>query len=194
VTLTFDKERHAYAVDGVPVPSVTQVLAPLYDYSRVNRDVLAAKAELGTAVHAACELDDAGDLDEASVHELVRPYLDGYRAFKRDVVAGAIATELRVHHPLLRYAGTLDLLTEFRGESWLIDWKTPLSINPAVALQTVAYAQALPPEFQGRSWKRAALQLKADGKYRLHEFNDPNDWPTFVAMLTVHRWKERTSK
>jgi hypothetical protein len=194
--VTFEPEKHEYAIDGVRVPSVTQVLKDCYDFSRVAPDVLQAKAELGTAVHLACELDDAGDLVEESVHAQVRPYLDAYRLFKQHKCTHVVATEQIVHHPLHRYAGKLDLITEFDGARWLVDWKTPLSINPAVGLQTAAYVNALPKGWLGYDgpYKRAALQLKNDGTYKLHEFAEPNDWPVFLAKLTSYRWNERNLK
>lgn len=191
MTVTFNAERHEYTVDGRRVPSVTQVLRACYDFSRVPPEVLAAKGELGTAVHLACELDDADDLDEASVGEAVRPYLDAYRLFKTHKLTHVIATEQIVSHRL-GYAGKFDLLTEFDDARWLIDWKTPLLINPAVALQTAAYVGAMSPDLApppGVKLKRAALQLKNDGTYRLHEFSDPNDFAVFVSFLNVHQWK-----
>lgn len=193
--LRFDAGTHAYTLDGQCLPSVTQVLAPLYDFSRVRDDVLEAKRALGQAVHLACQLDDEGDLDESSLDDAVRPYLGGYRLFKSQKLTRVVAAEYRVHHAVLRYAGTLDLLADIDGDRSLIDFKTPLVINPAVGLQTEAYRHALPPSLlhdaPERPVRRFALQLKADGKYRLHEFSDPNDWPTFAAALTLFRWKEK---
>lgn len=194
--LHFDAATHAYTLGGQRLPSVTQVLAPLYDFSRVRDDVLEAKRALGQAVHLACQLDDEGDLDESSLDEAVRPYLDGYRLFKSHKITRVVAAELRVHHPTLRYAGTLDLLADIDGDRTLIDLKTPVVINPAVGLQTAAYVSALPLELLtrpsgGMHVRRAALRLTEDGHYRLIEYRDPNDFPTFVAMLTVHRWKEK---
>lgn len=191
MAVVFNAERHEYTVDGQRVPSVTQVLGSLYDFSHVPPAVLAAKGELGTAVHIACELDDDADLDEASVSDAVRPYLDGYRLFKQHKLTRVTATEQIVSHRL-GYAGKFDLLTEFDDARWLIDWKTPLVISPAVALQTAAYVAALPPELAppaGMKLKRAALQLKNDGTYKLHEFSDPNDFAVFVSFLNVHTWK-----
>ncbi len=196
--LTFDATLHEYRVGGVRVPSVTQVLKQCFDFSMVSQEVLRAKGELGTAVHIACELDDANDLVEESVHDSVRGYLEGYRKFKRDKVTKVIATELLVYHPLFGYAGKLDLLTEFDGARWLIDQKTPLTINPATALQTAGYVGALPKELVGErgptAIKRAALQLKADGGYRLHEFTNPNDFSTFISFVNVFKWKESNLK
>lgn len=191
----FKAEDHSYTLDGVRLPSVTQILRRLFDFSKVDPDVLAAKAALGTAVHIACELDDADDLVEGSVHSSVRPYLEGYRLFKRHKSPRVIATEQVIHNSLYGFAGKFDLLNEFDDALWLIDWKTPLHISPAVGLQTAAYAKCLPKEFTGgRPVKRAALQLMDDGRYRLHEFKDPSDWPVFCAFATAHNWQERNFK
>jgi len=193
MAVVFNAERHEYTVDGQRVPSVTQVLRSLFDFSHVPPAVLAAKGELGTAVHLACELDDDADLDESTVGEAVRPYLDGYRLFKQHKLTRVIATEQVVSHRI-GYAGKFDLLTEFDDARWLIDWKTPLVISPAVALQTAAYVAALPAELAppaGMKQKRAALQLKNDGTYKLHEFSDPNDFAIFASFLNVNAWKEK---
>lgn len=193
----FDAERHTYTMDGQIVPSVTTVLARLYDFRFVSADVLAAKAELGTAVHLCCELDDAHDLDEESVAPAVAPYLAGYRLFKRQKCSTVVAAE-QVVYSSLGYAGKFDLLADIEGKDgsvdrWLIDFKTPLVISPAVGLQTAGYVAALPREQMpaGRKVRRAALQLKEDGTYRLHEFNDPADFPTFISFLNVFRWCQR---
>lgn len=194
-TVVFKAEDHSYTVAGARVPSVTQILRRLFDFSMVDPAVLEAKAALGTAVHIACELDDADDLAEETVHPKVRPYLDGYRLFKQHKCTSVLATEQVIHNPLYGYAGKYDLLNEFDDALWLIDWKTPITISRAVGLQTAAYAASLPPELtQGRRPKRAALQLKDDGTYKLHEFKDPNDFPVFVAFATAHNWTEKNLK
>lgn len=191
----FREEGHSYTLDGQRLPSVTQILSRCFDFSMVNADVLAAKAALGTAVHVACELDDADDLVEDSVHASVRPYLEGYRLFKRQKLTRVIATEQVVHNRLYGYAGKFDLLTEFDGSRWLIDWKTPLTISPAVGLQTAAYVAALPSDLAaGKRIKRAALQLKNDGTYKLHEFAQPNDHAVFIAFATAYNWETRNAQ
>lgn len=193
--VVFKAEDHSYTVEGVRVPSVTTILRRLFDFSMVDPAVLEAKAALGTAVHVACELDDANDLDEGSVHAKVRPYLDGYRLFKLHKCTRVLATEQVIHSPVYGYAGKYDLLNEFDDALWLIDWKTPLAISRTVGLQTAAYAAALPNDLtQGRRPKRAALQLKDDGTYKLHEFNDPSDFPVFAAFAIAHNWTERNLK
>src|SRR5262245_30523239 len=47
VQIDFDAAHHAYSIDGKPVPSVTQVLAPQNDWSHVDAWALEAAAALG---------------------------------------------------------------------------------------------------------------------------------------------------
>lgn len=56
-TLEYDDETHTYIVDGLIVPSVTQILKVKFGnkYEYVKRDVLEAAAERGTAIHKAVE-------------------------------------------------------------------------------------------------------------------------------------------
>lgn len=79
--LEFDSSSHTYRVGGVVVPSVTQILSPLVDFSMVTPDVLAAKAAIGTAVHLACELYDMDDLIEYDLDPVLVPYFEGWKKF-----------------------------------------------------------------------------------------------------------------
>ena len=45
--LTFDEAAHEYRLDGRRLPSVTQLLAPLVDYSKVPRETLERAQALG---------------------------------------------------------------------------------------------------------------------------------------------------
>ena len=72
--IDFDEEKHEYSVDGVRVPSVSEILAPLSAdrYADLNPWMLKAAAARGTAVHEACELIDYGVEPEED------PETDGY--------------------------------------------------------------------------------------------------------------------
>lgn len=56
-TLEYDDETHTYLVDGVIVPSITQILGVKFGnkYAGVNRSTLERAAERGTAIHKAIE-------------------------------------------------------------------------------------------------------------------------------------------
>jgi hypothetical protein len=185
--LTFDEAAHEYRLGGVRVPGVTSVLRPLADFSGIPRDVLAAKADLGRRVHAACEFDDDGDLDEDSIEDDVRPYLEGWRAFLRDSGAKVLHNERRVLDTGLMYAGTLDNVLLIDGAQWLVDKKTCITLPPAVGPQTAAYMRALADPAVTH---RGALRLRPDGTYRLDQLTCRDDWSVFLACLTLTRWRE----
>lgn len=198
--LQFDADAHRYTLGGVVVPSVTQIIGPLYNFDGINRDVLEAKAALGTAVHRACELMDADDLDEESdagraALEPIAGYLAGYKRFKSDKRPVVLANEQRLFHPVHKYAGTCDRVYGMDGEQIVVDLKTTVAKNPAVGIQLAAYAELFRANGKSQSlMKRYALQLKPDGSYKLHSFVDLDDWTTFLSLLNVYRWKARHEK
>lgn len=186
--LTFDPVAHVYRFMGAVVPSVTQVLAPLVDFSGVPRAVLAAKADLGTRVHEACHYFDEDDLDEESVEADVDPYLQAWKKFKTETGAQVLACEQRVFDPLHMYAGTLDRVLMLDGHRTLVDLKTCISCPAAVGPQTAAYMQALGDMSITR---RAALRLRPDGTYRLDLLSSPDDWAVYLSCLTLNRFLEK---
>ena len=69
-TLEFFEDEHLYLVDGVIVPSITQILSYKFGgkYAHVRKDVLERAAQAGTAVHEAieryCKTGEECDLPE----------------------------------------------------------------------------------------------------------------------------------
>lgn len=184
--LAFDEATHTYRWRGTVVPSVTQVLRPLIDLSGIPPAVLEAKRDLGSRVHAACQYDAEGDLNEASVEDDVAPYLEAWRRFLADTGAVVLASEQRVFSPLYRYAGTLDLELDIKGGLWIVDIKTSIATPLSTGPQTAAYAAAR----NEPSRRRAALRLRPDGTYRFDQLQAPDDWSVFLACLTLHRYRE----
>ncbi len=83
-------------------PSVTEIMRDLglsEDYRFLPPAKLEAVQARGKAVHAAIEYHAAGDLDPASVHPVVRPFLEGYVKFADEHQHVAIASELALTHP-----------------------------------------------------------------------------------------------
>lgn len=193
--LQLDQATHTYTFDGLVLPSVTQLTSALVDYGRISQGVLDAAADRGRAVHLACHLYDMNDLDESSVDEAVRPYLDAWIRFRAETgfVLAHNGSELQLHHPKLLYAGTLDKFGTLASMNTLIDLKATVAILPAVKVQTAAYAELLNQSFgPGYVQDRRSLQLRPDGTYRLSPaYRDPNDFRTFLALLTVHNWRQR---
>lgn len=186
VAVDFDRARHRYSVQGRPVPSVTEVLAPLACFQRVPPAILQAAAERGTAVHKACELDDLGRLDERCLSPTLRGYLLAWRAFS---VRHAVRWELVercVYHAQMDYAGTVDRYGLVAGAPAVVDLKTsataPLTLGPQLA----AYAKAIAPV--GAGPRRLGVLLRPDGSYRVYDYEQPADWAVFASLLTLRRY------
>ncbi len=183
--LTFDEPTHTYRFKGEPVPNVTSILAPWADFSKVPRDLLERKRQIGTAVHKAIELDLADNLDYDQIDPVWAGYFGGWLNFKAQSGFVMEASEQKVFHKTLRYAGTLDLLGTLpkAGES-LIDTKCCAILPRTAGPQTAAYRDAI----GSPKLRRFALQLSADGSYKLVPLDDLNDLAVFKAALTIHNY------
>lgn len=193
--LQFDEATHRYTLDGAELPSVTKILDDVFDeYRSIDQDTLRRAQERGTAVHKACELYDLEKLDLTTVDDSIAPYLESYIKFISDSKFEHHAVEQKVVSRKYGYAGTLDRLGVL-GKSkrrCQIDLKSAVSVSRSVGPQTAAYEQAAREE----NWiepkeimDRYALQLRADGGYRLLPSKSPADFSVFLSALTIYKFK-----
>lgn len=194
--LTFDEPSHVYCWNGVPVPNVTRIIAPLVDYSHIPSETLERARQQGIAVHRMVELDCRDDI--GNLPHWMKGHYAAWQRFKAETGFECWDVERKVYHEGLGYAGTLDLaglLPRLNGLSGpaLLDVKRSFYAGPVIGLQTVGYAEArnksVPRDL--RTKHRFGLRLDADGKYRLEPFEDRNDFAVFTAQLATYRWKER---
>lgn len=188
--LLFDPVEHAYTVSGRRVPSVTQTLAPLVDYSMVPKETLERARLLGQSVHRMTELYDLDDLDTDDLADELVPYLTAWIKFRAETGFVPETIEKRLYHPTLRYAGTPDRSGIIRGRRAVLDLKKMAVLGPVIGLQLSAYQELF--RVNGTEViDRYALGLRADGAYRLQSFTDKGDWPVFLSLLTIRNWKEK---
>lgn len=189
--LAFDEAKHEYRWKGAVVPGVTSVLEPLYDWLKeIPSHVLERKAAIGRETHIACDLLDKDDLDWDSLDPVVKPYVDSYIGWLDLARPTLLAGEQKVYHPVHRYAGQFDRLFLIDGVKWDTDLKTTSVISRGVGVQTAAYqaarGDAKPEDMRG------ALQLLATGKpAKLHPFTDRDDFPIFLSLLNLNRWRHK---
>lgn len=185
--LTFEEEKHVYKLDGVVIPSVTTIMKPLSSafYYGVDEEVLERARQRGTAVHNAIE--NYLNFGIEDIDEKYRGYLDGFLEWYREHDVKPLATESRVYHRTLRYAGTADMPAIVDGKLLCVDYKTSATVNKMLTgVQLEAYAKAYGShgiEFDGK----AILHLKNDGKFGWmpYEKNDYESWDVFGALLTI---------
>jgi hypothetical protein len=196
--IDFEPEGHVYRIDGVVVPSVTQILrdqglspAPESyrggDYCR----------DRGTLVHTATALSDEGDLDYVGLDPVLRPFVDGWCLFLADTKCEVRSIEQRVAHALLGVAGTLDRIIVMPPEyRTLLDIKTG-SVGPETAIQTAAYAKLLEFTTGERITHRLAVLLKPDGTYSVKEYGFQtlrDDWNIFQGALNCWKWRKENGR
>lgn len=198
--LEFREESHTYWLGERELPSVSSILAPVVSFDGINPEVLERKSAIGKATHLLCEWHDLKvAIDKSSIDDAVLPYFEAYKRFCREVKPKWALVEVCDHHRTHGYAGTLDRLGWINKEPWQIDLKTVAQVSPATGLQTAAYSGIYASSTANvpvkdnplANHKRGALQLKPDGSYRLIEFKDPADWPTFLSLLTIFNWRKK---
>ena len=145
-----------YTVDGVPTPSVTEILEAVGLIS--SRYYKPGAAERGTAVHKMLEDYDVLGIPGEGL------FFEAYLSFLRKAEPKIIAIERFVFVEDPRYGGTLDRVMEIDGVTYVVDIKTgwPASWHE---IQLAAYARAY-----GAVDKIAALYLK-DGIPRFREYD-----------------------
>lgn len=180
--LTFEPEKHEYKLDGVSVPSVTQILVKsgIVDTIWYTENGCAR----GDAVHKAIHYHDQDDLEWDSLDEIVKPYVEAWIKFRTDVHFEIIKSEESVYDPIYRYAGTYDKIGFLGPKNIILDIKTGAP-HQANALQLAAYAATFTNPLE-----RYALHLKPDGTYKLIHYTDRSDIKTFLAALAVVNWKQ----
>ena len=188
MSLTFNEELHEYRWNGNVVPSVTQVLKGLTDYSFIKPEVLAKAQEEGKAVHKMVELYLKDDL--GAVPAWMYGHLNAWQRFQSDTGFKARLIEHRGYCEAMGFAGTLDLEGEIEGDPMLIDLKRSFYAGAAIGLQLAGYEILVGRALSGGArYQRMALRLLPTGRYEVEEFNDGSDRSVFLAAVTMHKWR-----
>lgn len=151
-TLEFFAEEHAYLIDGIQVPSITQILAHRFGgkYSHVKREVLQRAADKGTAVHDAiyefCTFGKDSDLPE------VRNFNFLQRKFGFTVLEGETPVILSWHDEPIA-AGRLDLVIRMGDKVGGADIKRTSTLDKnylaaQLNLYRIAYRQSYGIEWE----------------------------------------------
>lgn len=117
--LEYFDDEHVYLVDGVIVPSITQILKYKFGgkYNGVSKSVLQKASEKGTMVHEAiekyCKYGYESDLPELRNFKFIQ------RAYKFDVIENEVPVILSFDGKPVS-AGRLDLVIEKIGEDGVL--------------------------------------------------------------------------
>lgn len=196
--LEFQEDGHLYRLDGVVIPSNTQILKSegLCDdqfYTDEGR-------ERGTRVHNACWYLDEGDLIWDSVAAEERGYVRAYEKFKRESGCTVELIETMLWSRSM-FATRIDRGVVLNGRRTLIDLKTG-AIQPWIEAQLGGQQIAINERIQAGDIKlepinghpyyedRLSLHLHKDGGYRLIPWRSPDATDIFLAALRLYHWKK----
>lgn len=192
----FDPILHRYTLDGVPLPSTTELIKWMNRYAGVPEEVLEHKRELGDAVHLATALHDQNVLDPTSIDDVVSPFLRAWIGFRHDTGFTPTFVETPIYSPKYLYVTTPDRAGHFGDKNRLcvLEIKTTATILPSCGPQTAAQKQALVESAVLTGFAdRFTVRLCPDETppYRLVRHKDPNDLSVFLSSLNMHNWRIR---
>lgn len=185
--IKFDEQNHLYLVNGVVYPSVTQIMEPmsLMLYKNIPGSTLNTAADRGTRTHEQISnYVNYGILEKDPDNEA---YLDAFLGFERMYSPEWVASEHRVYHRIMRYAGTMDLVGYVQPDDGtgvdVIDLKCTAAYHGVMlATQLAGYVEAL-RSHQIKVRNRYGLQLLPSGKFRFEQVED--GYKTFLHCLGV---------
>ncbi len=141
----------------------------------------------GSAMHAATQYLDEGDLDWRSVDPVLLGRLRSYQRFKDELDPTILAVEEEVVNETFRYCGRIDRRLIIRGREGILDIKGPARA-PWQALQVCLYARCYP-----RPMARWTLHL-SDDRYNLFEHAGRSDWNASLAVCTLAAWRDSVER
>ena len=200
-TLAFDPTDHTYRYRAgleateVILPSVTQVMKDTglaQDFDAIPNIDLDWYGDRGTKIHKACHLYDEKNLDESTVADEIKGYLDAYKAARELLLYNVIRSELIMAEPVLMVAGTLDKLVNGLGRLpyAIIDIKSGQP-HSSHGIQLSGYKKLL--QGFGTRIGLYGLYLRENGTFKLEDYTKEDKYNSqiFKAALTVYHAKRR---
>lgn len=184
LSMEFNPEKHEYRVNGVVVPSVSEIIKEVL-LLNVQFSGDTTKMDIGTKAHLTTQYYDNDELDESDLHPTLQNYLQAWKSFKKDFNPKFELIETMFYHKRFRYAGTIDRYAVVNGSRLILDIKTGREYvwHP---IQLEGYKFLL--EDNGYEVDRTAcVYLTPEGTYKYREHKSPN---LFLACLSVYNFKK----
>lgn len=186
--LTFKEDTHSYFLGDVPIPSVSEIIKPIYKkiYGEIDSQALEMAADRGTRVHRAIEFLSKYNL--YSVDSDVSGYISAYQKFRSDHKEWKLLhSEFKTYHKSLLYGMTIDQVCESPEGLVICDIKTTKTAHTnAWSVQLSAYKSGFESQYE-KVFKIVALQLFEDGNYVIHELKD--NFSVFLSCLEIYKFE-----
>ena len=185
--VNFDADNHQYTANGEIIPSVTQVLSSLHDFSSISPDVLENAKQRGTAIHAMVDLYINKKLDLSALDARLYGRLAAWIEFTNLYKPKIVGCEKVVHSAKHGFAGTLDIVCLLEGKLSLIDIKSSKAAASTAGLQLAGYQIAYEEMAGVKVSRRLAVILKDDGKFEVLEYKSKLDKKAFLRLLKENK-------
>lgn len=182
------EEPYGYWLGDEELPSPSAVFQ---DLGLVDRRWFTPESRArGKAVHGYLHFLLKGTLDWASVDPALLGYVTSAMRLIDKLKPKILRIETPLYHPLIKFAGTLDVEWALDGTLWINDWKTGKA--PKISqVQTMAYAFLASQANQGKYYRRAAIELFEDGSIANRVPHDnPTDAHAWTSCLGAYRVRQ----
>jgi ATP-dependent exoDNAse (exonuclease V) beta subunit len=186
--LRFNEEKHQYFLENLPIPSVSEIIKPIYQkvYKNIDESTLETAAERGTRIHRAIEF-----VSKYKLYKLDKDtvgYIQAYENFRVDHLDWELKhSEFRTFHKSLLYGMTIDEVYDTPDGTVILDFKTTKVAHPnAWSVQLSAYKSGYESQHEKVN-QIVALQLFSDGGYVVHELK--NNLQIFLSCLEIYRFE-----
>lgn len=182
--LKFYDEKHVYELDGVEIPSVSEIIRFISreTYADVSQYALDNAANRGKLVHKACE--QMIKFGSAEVEDDIVGYIRAFMKFCEEHSPEFLYSEKAMACP--EFAGTIDIGCRLGGKRTIIDIKTVGTVHKVLVKAQLNGYKRLDEHVNGVEVEQLfCLQLMADGAYRLYPV--AIDSTEFDACLALHQ-------
>jgi len=173
------------------LPSVTTILSPFTDFSGIRPDVLAAAAERGSRVHAACAAHAQGLWADCFLRQEDNGFFKSFLGWANRAVTEFKAVEIELVNAKFGYMGHPDAIVRMWGDSRLtvIDYKTPMSATKTWLPQIAAYAHlAREGGYDIQRGLAVRLRKKGTSPILTQVDIDGEPWAAFLNALGAYRY------
>jgi hypothetical protein len=190
--IEFNEKDHIYTKNGIVLPSVTQIMQPLYEqvYGKADMNASDNGKSKGKEIHRA--IDDYCDFGIIDISEEYKPYLENFIRYIDEHQYEIVASEVMLYHPVYNYAGTIDIIvTDKKGEYGMIDNKTGDLQTKLHAVQLQAYTDMWLANKMPEIAFKVALGLSDKG-YKEHRYDkyDTKAKSVFDACYKIYKYRK----
>ena len=177
----FDPENHIYTLDGVVIPSVTQIINSILPPFNVDQWYL----DRGSAVHACAAMIAQGI--EFEYDERIKGQVQAIIKFFKEIRPEVLEVEQLLYNETYRFAGTLDLYAKILNNYVIVDYKGSCDLERG-SLQLGGYAAMLGPKHT----KGIIVEINENGKYKMSDSIRLKPYTNkFLALRTVYGIREQ---